>query len=728
MSGVTGTMGGEILHETARRLRLGVAPGVEPDALVATLAALTGVVSVRLNAPVRCVVVHYDGTPETRAAVLGELKGVPGPARHRTASPKPPSQRASAPAVASKTRQPRARRRGPAAKVAAWAPAVLASAVPVLPQDWRSGAALSTVVARVLSQAGRLRQDPAAVLLDAASLASLAMNGQPLVVSTSVLLRLLAERLCGRLVSQADELLGHLLPTVAAEYQVLRGAEDHGDGSAWPLRSLRAGDRVRLYPGDVVPVDGCVLHGSALLAPAVQRAAPHPVGPGDHVAAGERLHEGTLELRAEVDAAGSRLERLRAQVRHAVGARDPAGRLAPGTDRLLSLPLTASALVFGLTGDTARAAAMLQADPQQGLDLALPLAREAALYALARHGLLTAGLEAIERLAAARTLVLQDTGVLCNGRWTIESVQTEAGGDAERVRGWLAALADTPIEVLDRASFPDRVVRLWVRHGGVLRVGEHEVHLASGQRLHQVWGLSVDAGPLASAAGLLRRELAVVAAGRVVARVVLASGLRPSALERLGELAALGFERIAVFAEADGGLGPALHPEAWSALAPECVTDDGGLRGDWLAEAVRDGSALVMVHTVLRDLVPPGSLSLTPADADAGSHGVLLGDPLASLVAARRLAQRVHRRLRLQQGSATAANAVLMAAAALRWLPPIGTSLLHHGFALLLLLDSLRIESLETAQDDSVAAMRQTAETPRQRRNAVSRNPRSETA
>jgi cation transport ATPase len=373
-------------------------------------------------------------------------------------------------------------------------------------------------------------------------------------------------------------------------------------------------------------------------------------------------------------------------------------------------------------------AAMLQADPQQGLDLALPLAREAALYALARHGLLTAGLEAIERLATAGTLVLQDTGVLSCGRWTLEAVLTETGGDVDRVRGWLAALADTPLDVLERASFSDRVVRLWVRHGAVLRVGEHEVHLASRQRLQQVWGLSLDAGPQASAAGPLRRELAVVAAGRVVARVVLASGLRPSALERLGELAALGFERIALFVEADGGHGLVPHPENWSAFAPECVTDDAGVRGDWLADAVRDGSALVMVHTVLRDLVPPGSLSLTPADADAGSHGVLLGDPLASLVAARRLAQRVHRQLRLQQGSATAANAVLMTAAALRWLPPMGTSLLHHGFALLLLLDSLRIESLEATQDDTSAAMRQTADTPRRRRNAVSRNQRSEPA
>jgi hypothetical protein len=135
-----------------------------------------------------------------------------------------------------------------------------------------------------------------------------------------------------------------------------------------------------------------------------------------------------------------------------------------------------------------------------------------------------------------------------------------------------------------------------------------------------------------------------------------------------------------------------------------------------------------MVHTVLRDLVPPGSLSLTPTDADAGSHGVLLGDPLASLVAARRLAQRVHRQLRLQQGSATAANAALMTAAALRWLPPIGTALLHHGFALLLLLDSLRTESLAASKIESATALRQPANPKRRRRTTVSRVLRSEAA
>lgn len=664
-----------IRHETAHRLRVAVPADADLDALRGVLEHLPGVRSVRTNGRLRCVVVGHDGARVTRDAVL-ECIAAPAPATRPA-----------------RARRPRPRRRADAA----WAPAALAASVPLLPAHWRPGGALTVVVARVLTQGDRLREDAPAVLLDATSLAALALSGQSLVVSASVLLRLLAERLSARFVRQADGLLNRLLPTEAARYQALRGP---GDAAAdwWPLRELRAGDRVRLFPGDVVPLDGCVVDGTAALSASAHHAAPREVRPGDHLAAGERLQEGTLELRAEADAASSRLERMRAQLRHAMHSRDPAGRLAQAQERLLSLPLTAAALVFGLTGDTARAAAMLQSDPQQGLDLALPLAREAALYVLARQGLLTGGLEAIERLASARTLVLQDTGVLASGRWRIEAIDCEPGGEPERVRGWLARLAlsaDQAPEVLQRASFPDDLVRRWIRHGALLHTDGHELHLASRERLRRVWGDLPAPDPLPPTEAALRRELLAVAAGRVVARVQLVSPLRDGAARKLAELSALGFERIALFAEADGG-GAQAPPPLAAALQPrlEAVPDEPGMRSDWLADAVSDGTPLVMAHTVLRDLVPPGSLSLTTMDADAGAHGLLLGDALESLVSARRVAKLVHRRLRVQQDGAVAANATLMTAAALRWMPPLGTALLHHGFALLLLLDSLRVESM----------------------------------
>lgn len=734
-----------ILHETARRLRLGVPPDAHAATLRAGLSRLPGVASVRVNAQAQCVVVQHDGRFETRAAVLNLMRaGVEArPQRHR------PAKLAAI------------------SEVSAWTPALLAATLPVLPQGWRRNAALALIATRVLSQPARLRSDAPAVLLDAASLAALAISGQPMVVTTSVLLRLLSERLSARLVRQADGLLDHLLPTEAAGHTALR-ASDAGSGWAWwPLRALRAGDRIRLFPGDVVPVDGCVVDGTATLAAAAQQGEMRTVTLGEHLSAGERLHEGRLELHAEADAASSRLQRLRAHLRHAVGTHDPTGPLVPDLGRLLSLPLTAAALVFGLTGDSARAAAMLQADPQQGLDLALPLGREAALYALARHGLLTSGLAAIERLATARTLVLQDTGVLASGRWTIESVHTEADGDADLVRGWLAALAGTPVEALEVASFPDRTVRLWVRHGAVLRVGQHEVHLASRQRLQQVWGRASTNDPAARTSARsslarsthtptdtptqmptdpperLRRELAVVADGRVVARVVMASALRPAVADRLAELAALGFEQVAVFVEfaGDGDADSDADSDAEDDSASDdnidgsaapspfqsgrlrgltTIADDVAVRSSWLANASQDGTPLVMLHTALRDLVPPGSLSLSPMDSDAGSHGALLGDPLRSLVAARRVAQLVHRRLRVQQGTAVAANSLLMTAAGLRWLPPIATTLLHHGHVLLLLLDSLRIEQLAARPASPTSAHPRHAPQPSPRNEATS--------
>ena len=235
----------EILHETARRLRLSVARDADLATLRARLERLLGVQSVRVNATLGCAVIQHDGRPETRAAVLDRLRAgtMPKPRRRRA----PPH--------------------GALGEVAAWTPALLAVSGPVLPQGWRRGAALAVVATRVLTQAKRLRSDPPAVLLDAASLASLAISGQPLAVSASVLLRLLSERLSARLVRQADDLLDHLLPTEAAHYTALREPANDTVWSREALRALREGDRGRLHAGDVVPVDGCVVNGSAMLAP-----------------------------------------------------------------------------------------------------------------------------------------------------------------------------------------------------------------------------------------------------------------------------------------------------------------------------------------------------------------------------------------------------------------------------------------------------------------------------
>jgi hypothetical protein len=173
----------------------------------------------------------------------------------------------------------------------------------------------------------------------------------------------------------------------------------------------------------------------------------------------------------------------------------------------------------------------------------------------------------------------------------------------------------------------------------------------------------------------------------------LASAWRPGVAEHLAALRQAGFERIALVAE-DGGEREAAEAPPVEFSRDDWIADGLGALGDWLADATHDGSPAVVVHTVLRDAVPPGSLGLAPLDAEAGPHGVLAGDPLATLLAARRLSQLIDGRLRRRHGFAVAANAALMTVGALRWLSPMAVTLLHHGAGLLLLLDSLGLQGL----------------------------------
>jgi hypothetical protein len=153
-------------------------------------------------------------------------------------------------------------------------------------------------------------------------------------------------------------------------------------------------------------------------------------------------------------------------------------------------------------------------------------------------------------------------------------------------------------------------------------------------------------------------------------------------------LRALGVQRIAVFTE-DPAAAPAA---ALTQLGADIVvSSDRAAQERWLDEATDRGERVALVHTGLRDILPPGGLSLCPVDTEAGAHGVLLGDPLAALVTARAEATRLRRALRWQFGASVTANSVLMVLAAVQAASPLAISVLRHGFALLLLQQSARL-------------------------------------
>ncbi len=180
-----------------------------------------------------------------------------------------------------------------------------------------------------------------------------------------------------------------------------------------PLAEIAAGDMVLVAPGDVVPVDGIVAAGVAVLDESALTGEVRPAerAQGDPVASGVVNAGGPFSLRAGGTAAESTYAGIVRLVSEAENSQAPFVRLA---DRyaMWFLPLTlAVAGVAWALGGAARAVAVLVVATPCPLILAAPVALVSGLSAAARRGVVVKSGGVLERLAGCTTLVLDKTGI-----------------------------------------------------------------------------------------------------------------------------------------------------------------------------------------------------------------------------------------------------------------------------------------------------------------------------
>lgn len=225
---------------------------------------------------------------------------------------------------------------------------------------------------------------------------------------------------------------------------------DGGTESTVPPDALAPGDRVRVRPGEPIPVDGVVTAGRSLLDAALLtgESEPRPVSAGDRVLAGAVPVDGFLDVRAEA-VAGSRLrdavERLLADAlerrgRHVAIADRLAGVLVP----LVGVGALATFAVHGrLAGAEAglmNALSLVLISCPCALGIATPLAFWTALSTAWRRGVLVRGADVLERLARARRVELDKTGTLTDPRLDLVRVETLGAVGADEVLARAAAL------------------------------------------------------------------------------------------------------------------------------------------------------------------------------------------------------------------------------------------------------------------------------------------------
>ena len=281
----------------------------------------------------------------------------------------------------------------------------------------------------------------------------------PALVTFGKLIEATAKTRAGRLLRGLET----LLPATALR-------EEAGALSEVPVRDLRAGDRLRVRPGERIPADGRILEGSTAIEEAAFTGEPRPrlCGPGDEVLAGTVNGPGPILVEARHVGADLLVARMIAMVEQARRQASPSERIAQRAAAVFTPAVFALAVGAGLYGfwaDGARQAgfvalSVLVVACPCAMGIAAPLATALAIGRAARRGILVRGGDTLERVGQVRTVFFDKTGTVTAGRPTVAAVEpSDPATTPDEILGWLAGLESASEHALARAVLAEAAAR-----------------------------------------------------------------------------------------------------------------------------------------------------------------------------------------------------------------------------------------------------------------------------
>ncbi|MCC7540856.1 MAG: cadmium-translocating P-type ATPase [Deltaproteobacteria bacterium] len=440
------------------------------------------------------------------------------------------------------------------------------------------------------------------------------------------------------------------------------------------IDSVRMGQRVRVRPGERVPVDGTIVEGTSAVDESMMTGEPIPVSksPGDRVIGGTVNGDGGLLVTAEQVGQQTVLAQIVRMVGEAQRSRAPVQRLA---DKVSAVFVPTVVLAAGLAfvawdlvgpeprfahGLVACVSVLIVACPC-ALGLATPMSITVATGRGAQLGVLVKNAEALEALARVDVLVLDKTGTLTEGKPTLERIVTTEGVTEDELLA-LAASAERASEhplaaavvrkANERKLRLEAVSRVRATPGAGLsaHVGGKALLLGSTRFLRE---REVELGPVSGAIEAAHAEgkaaVAVALEGKAAGVLVFTDAIRASATDALAALRNDGIEVVMATgdtraaAEAVGtklGLSRIeadLLPSDKAALVRRLRAE--GRRVAMAGDGINDAPALAEANV--------GIAMGSGADVAIESAGLTLLSPdLRGIVRARRLAAATVRNVR----------------------------------------------------------------------------------
>ena len=488
------------------------------------------------------------------------------------------------------------------------------------------------------------------------------------------------------------EKLVHLTPQTA---RVLRS----GVETVLPAEQVQVGDRIRILPGETVPVDGVILSGSTSINQAVMTGESLPVDKtvGDEVSSGTVNQFGAFEMEAKKVGEDSSIQRMIRLVQSAdAGKAKIVGMADRWATWIVVGALTAAGLTWLLTGEIIRAVTILVVFCPCSLVLATPTAIMAAIGNATKHGFLVREGDALERLAQVSRITFDKTGTLTRGTPEVTAVRPAAPYSEEELYTLAAAverLSEHPLgkavvrgrgntaqlpEAVDFQMTPGLGVRAMV-DGRLVQAGSHKLI----DKISEGAQKEIDSGAT---------PIYVTVDGEFAGYLVLSDTLRSESKAMLAAVQALKAEPVLLTGDNRMAAGYIADSLGIREVHAQCLPED---KLEYIASSQKQGAAVCMIGDGVND-----APALKKADVGIAMGGVgsdiavdaadiaLVDDEIRELPHLLALSQRMMKTIRLNLTFSMALNFLAITLAITGLLGPVVGALVHNAGSVAVIINS----------------------------------------
>ena len=477
-----------------------------------------------------------------------------------------------------------------------------------------------------------------------------------------------------------------------------------------PVHQIKKGDYIIVRVGNMIPFDGVVREGEAMVNQASLTGESVPVEkkPGTTVYAGTVVEDGELVIEVQSVGGNSRYEKIVTMIEESEklksGVESKAEHLA---DKLVPYSLGATGLVWLLTRNTTKALAVLMVDFSCALKLAMPVSVLSAIREAGNHHLTVKGGKFLEAVADADTIVFDKTGTLTKAQPTVAKVVSFNGEDEDGLLKIAACLEEHFPHSMARAvveaaknkgiehSEMHSKVEYIVAHGIASAIGDKRVVIGSAHFVFEDEGVTIpqDKQRLYDELPLEYSHLYLAIDGVLAAVICIEDPVRGEAVEVIRKLKAEGISKVVMMTGDSERTAAAIAKkvgvdEYYSEVLPQdkaCFVERekaAGRKVIMIGDGINDSPALSAADVGIA-ISDGAQLAREIADITIGA------DDLNELVTLKQISNLLMKRIHHNYRTIVSFNTLLIVLGVAGVIPPTTSALCHNTSTLLIGLRSM---------------------------------------